>query len=477
MDPSTMGELVDVMQPAAVELVGDDAPIGPDVVIDSRAATPGSLFVALPGERVDGHAFAPAAVANGAAGVIGTALTDAHVPHILAADAVEALSQLARGLVRRARARGTLSIGVTGSSGKTSTKDLMAQMFEAAGPTVAPVGSQNNEIGVPLTACRVARDTRYLVSEMGARGIGHIAWLTSLVGLDIGVCLNVGRAHVGEFGGMEATALAKSEIVSGLAADGWAVLNADDPLVAAMAGATRARVAWFGEGLLSGGDLRVAARDVALDPLARASFTLVVDDGGPERAARVRLGVIGRHQVSNALAAAAAGLAAGLDLADVAAALSAAEPRSRWRMELEARDDGVLILNDAYNANPDSMAVGLDALMQLTRTSREKHAHARAIAVLGDMLELGPEAAELHRDLGRRAAEAGVAEVVAVGGLAAEVAAGAAAGGALARVAERDIVAGSLTLTPGDVVLVKGSRGVGLEKVAAELIARDGGAS
>jgi UDP-N-acetylmuramoyl-tripeptide--D-alanyl-D-alanine ligase len=146
-------------------------------------------------------------------------------------------------------------------------------------------------------------------------------------------------------------------------------------------------------------------------------------------------------------------------------------------MELEARDDGVLILNDAYNANPDSMAVGLDALMQLTRTSREKHAHARAIAVLGDMLELGPEAAELHRDLGRRAAEAGVAEVVAVGGLAAEVAAGAAAGGALARVAERDIVAGSLTLTPGDVVLVKGSRGVGLEKVAAELIARDGGAS
>ena len=477
MDPSTMGELVELMQPAAVELVGDDGPIGPDVVIDSRAATPGSLFVALPGERVDGHEFAPAAVANGAAGVIGMALTDADVPHILAADSVEALSLLARGLVLRARARGTLSIGVTGSSGKTSTKDLMAQVFEAAGPTVAPVGSQNNEIGVPLTACRVARDTRYLVTEMGARGIGHIAWLTSLVGLDIGVCLNVGRAHVGEFGGMEATALAKSEIVSGLAADGWAVLNADDPLVAAMAGATRARVAWFGEGPLSGGDLRVTARDVVLDPLARASFTLVADDGGPERAARVRLGVIGRQQVSNALAAAAAGLAAGLDLDDVAAALSAAEARSRWRMELEARADGVLILNDAYNANPDSMAVALDTLARLAETSRERHPGARAVAVLGDMLELGPDAAELHRDLGRRAAEAGVAEVVAVGGLADEVAAGAAAGGTLARVAERDIVAGSLTLTPGDVVLVKGSRGVGLERVAAELIAQDGGAS
>ncbi len=477
MDPSTMAELVELMQPAAVELVGGDVPVGPDVVIDSRAATPGSLFVALPGERVDGHAFAPAAVANGAAGVIGMALTDADVPHLLAADSVEALSWLARGLVRRARARGTLSVGVTGSSGKTSTKDLMAQVFESAGPTVAPVGSQNNEIGVPLTACRVTRDTRYLVSEMGARGIGHIAWLTSLVGLDVGVCLNVGRAHVGEFGGMEATALAKSEIVSGLAPDGWAVLNADDPLVAAMAGATPARIAWFGEGTLRGGDLRVTAREVTLDALARASFTLVADDGGSERTARVALGVIGRHQVSNALAAAAAALVAGLDLDGVAAALSAAGPRSRWRMELETRSDGVLVLNDAYNANPDSMAVALDTLQRLTATSRDEHPDARAYAVLGDMLELGSDAAELHRDLGRRAAAAGVAEVIAVGGLADDVAAGAAAGGVSARVAARETVAASLTLRPGDVVLVKGSRGVGLEKVAAELIAREGGAS
>nr|WP_297107059.1 UDP-N-acetylmuramoyl-tripeptide--D-alanyl-D-alanine ligase [Tessaracoccus sp.] len=486
MDPSTMAELVELMQPAAVELVGADAPIGPDVVIDSRAATPGSLFVALPGERVDGHAFAPAAVANGAAGVIGMALTEADVPHILAVDSVEALSWLARGVVRRARARGTVSIGVTGSSGKTSTKDLMAQVFEAAGPTVAPVGSQNNEIGVPLTACRVTRDTRYLVSEMGARGIGHIAWLTSLVGLDIGVCLNVGRAHVGEFGGMEATALAKSEIVSGLSSDGWAVLNADDPLVAAMAAATQARIAWFGErevppvgtgGPLAAGALRVTARDVALDARARASFTLVADDGAAERVAQVTLGVIGRHQVSNALAAAATALAAGLDLDDVAAALSAAGPRSRWRMELETRADGVLILNDAYNANPDSMAVALDTLARLSATSRETHPEARACAVLGDMLELGPEAAELHRDLGRRAAKAGVAEVIAVGGFAGDVAAGAAAGGVSARVAARETVAASLTLRPGDVVLVKGSRGVGLEKVAAELIAQEGGAS
>nr|WP_231979172.1 Mur ligase family protein [Tessaracoccus coleopterorum] len=174
--------------------------------------------------------------------------TGADAPHILAADSVDALSWLARGVVAEARVRGMLSIGVTGSSGKTSTKDLMAQVFEAAGATVAPVGSQNNEIGVPLTACRVGDDTAYLISEMGARGIGHISWLTSLVGLDIGVCLNIGRAHVGEFGGMETTAKAKSEIVADLAPTGWAVLNADDALVAGMAAATRARIAWFGEG-------------------------------------------------------------------------------------------------------------------------------------------------------------------------------------------------------------------------------------
>lgn len=245
----TMLELVELMQPAAVELFGGDedaeVAVGPDVVIDNRRATEGCLFVAIPGERVDGHAYAEAAVQAGASGIIGMYSTDAAVPHILAADSVEAMSWLARGVVRHERARGMVSIGVTGSSGKTSTKDLMAQVFEAAGPTVAPVGSQNNEVGVPLTACRVDAHTRFLISEMGARGIGHIAWLTSLVGLDVAVCLNVGRAHVGEFGGVEETARAKSEIVTGLSEKGWAVLNADDPAVAAMAHSTDAQIAWF----------------------------------------------------------------------------------------------------------------------------------------------------------------------------------------------------------------------------------------
>ena len=368
-----------------------------------------------------------------------------------------------------------VSIGVTGSSGKTSTKDLMAQVFEAAGPTVAPVGSQNNEVGVPLTACRVDDDTAYLVSEMGARGVGHIAWLTSLVGLDVGVCLNVGRAHVGEFGGVEATAQAKSEIVADLAEDGWAVLNADDPAVAAMRERTRARIAWFGEGDLPDGDLRVTARGVTLNALSQASFELVAHDGRTERAAPVTLRVIGRHQVGNSLAAAAAALAVGLDLGLIATALSGASPRSSWRMELHPRADGVLILNDAYNANPDSMAVALATAVELGHGSRTEHPGARVVAVLGDMLELGPLAPELHEELGRLAADLGVAEVVAVGGLAEHVVAGAAAEGLPARASDRASVAGSLSLGPGDVVLIKGSRGVGLEAVAAELADGYGG--
>ncbi|MHA6512236.1 UDP-N-acetylmuramoyl-tripeptide--D-alanyl-D-alanine ligase [Tessaracoccus sp. Z1128] len=477
MRPRTLNELVELMQPAPVELFGDpaDAVVGPDVVIDNRAATPGALFVAIPGERVDGHAYAPAAVEAGAAAVIGQALTAAPVPHILAEDSVAALSWLARGIVREARARGMISIGVTGSSGKTSTKDLLAQVFEAAGPTVAPAGSQNNEVGVPLTACRVGDDTAYLVSEMGARGVGHIAWLTSLVGLDIGMCLNVGRAHVGEFGGVEATARAKSEIVAGLAEDGWAVLNADDPAVAAMRGRTRARIAWFGEGDLPDGGLRVTARNVTLNALSQAAFDLVVDDGEGERTARVTLTVIGRHQVGNSLAAAAAAVAAGLDLGLIASALSGAAPRSSWRMELHPRADGVLILNDAYNANPDSMAVALRTAVELGQGTRTEHPEARVVAVLGDMLELGPMAPALHEEVGRLAADLGVAEVVAVGGLAEHVVAGAAAEGLSARVSDRDSVAASLTLAPGDVVLIKGSRGVGLETVAAELADGNGG--
>ncbi len=469
-----LSELVELMQPAAVEVVGDDTVIGPGVVLDNREATPGSLFVAIPGSRVDGHSFAPQAVAAGAAAVLGSFVTEAGVPHILVEDTVQGLSWLARGLVREERARGMVSFGVTGSSGKTSTKDLLAQVLEARGTTVAPVGSQNNEIGVPLTACRIDGSTQFLVSEMGSRGAGHIEWLTSLVGLDVGMVLNVGRAHVGEFGGIEQTARAKSEIITGLEPGGWAVLNADDPACRAMRDATVARVAWFGEGDLPEGDLKVAARDVVCDESARAAFTLAVTRESETVSAPVSLRVIGRHQVSNALAAAAAGLAVGMTVAEVAGALSAAESRSDWRMELVHCSRDRIVLNDAYNANPDSMAAALRTAANLISGQRRRHPGARAVAVLGDMLELGPESGGLHAEAGALAADLGIDEVIAVGEHAGIMAEAARERGIEARAATRE-EASQVDLAAGDLLLVKGSRSVGLELVADAVTKRIGG--
>nr|WP_319946990.1 UDP-N-acetylmuramoyl-tripeptide--D-alanyl-D-alanine ligase [Tessaracoccus caeni] len=460
------------MEPEPVELFGEDALVGPDVVIDNRAATPGAVFVAIPGERVDGHRFAKAAAEAGAGAVIGTSVTDAEIPHILCADSVQGLSALARGLVREQRTRGMLSLGVTGSSGKTSTKDLLAQILESAGPTVAPVGSQNNEIGVPLTACRIDDDTRFLVSEMGARGVGHIAWLTSLVPLDVAVVINVGQAHIGEFGDIDQVAAAKSELVADLPESGWAVLNADDPLVRAMAERTPARIAWVGESDLPDGELRVTAREVTLDALSRASFELVVTTPSGTETAPVGLKVVGRHNVGNALSAAAAALAAGLTVAQVAAALSEAETRSAWRMALAEREDGVLVLNDAYNANPNSMEAALATLAQLVAARRSEYPQARAVAVLGDMLELGEDSAVLHHQLGLRAGSLAEAEVFAIGEFAADVVAGAKDADVPARVTTRDEVAALLDLRPGDVLLIKGSRGIGLERVADEVMGK-----
>ncbi len=464
-----LSELVALMQPAAVEVVGDDVLVGPDVVTDNRAVTPGAVFVAIPGERVDGHSFAAAAQEAGASAVVGMYVTDADVPHLLGEDSVQTLSWIARGVVKEARARGMLSIGVTGSSGKTSTKDLIFQVLEQAGETVAPSGSLNNEIGVPLTACRVTDSTRFLVSEMGARGIGHIKWLTSLVPLDIAVALNVGSAHAGEFGGIEVTARAKSEIVEDLPSDGWAVLNADDDHVRAMASKTKAHIAWVGTGALPEGDLRVTARDITVDAVSRPRFTLEVSDEKGTRSAPVALSVVGRHQVGNALSAAAVGVIAGMDVERIAAALSAAVARSNWRMALSELSSGALLVNDAYNANPESVIAALNTVAEMVDFNRDTHPGATATAVLGDMLELGANAHDAHVGIGRRCADLGFSKVIAVGEFAPAIVEGAAEGVPECFVATRDEVARHLAPGAGDVVLVKGSRAVGLEQVAAAL--------
>jgi UDP-N-acetylmuramoyl-tripeptide--D-alanyl-D-alanine ligase len=442
---------------------GDPAAVvtGP-VVIDSRQATPGALFAALAGERADGHDFAAAAVAKGAVAVLGSRPVDG-VPVIVVQDVTAALAALAHAVL--GRLPGATVVGITGSSGKTSTKDLTAQLVERLGPTISPEGSLNNEIGLPLTVLRADEATRYLVLEMSARGPGHITALCDIAPPRIGAVLNVGRAHAGEFGSLEGVAKAKGELPEALPADGVAVLNADDPRVIAMAGRTKARVTTFG----SAGHVR--ATGISLDDLGRASFRLVMPDGS----ASVTLGLHGAHHVANALAAAAIAAELGMAVPDITDALSAATARSKKRMELHERPDGVLVVNDAYNANPDSMKAAIEALAHMTRGRR------RGFAVLGHMAELGDISIPSHAEAGRLAARAGVTGLIAVGDDARPVLDGARAeagwhGEALAAPDAPAAVATLRNLLrPGDVVLVKASKSAGLWEVADGLLAEVAG--
>ncbi len=387
---------------------------------------------------------------------------------IVVPDVTLALGALARAVLRRLP--GVTVVGITGSSGKTSTKDLTGQVVERLGPAIAPEGSLNNEIGLPLTVLRADESTRYLILEMSARGIGHIAYLAGIAPPRIGAVLNVGRAHAGEFGSVDAVAKAKGELVEALpaAADGGvAVLNADDPSVAAMAARTGARVVTTSTA--PGRDADVRATDIRLDELGRASFCLTIDG----ITANVTLRLHGRHHVANALAAAAVAAELGMETAAIADALSAATARSKKRMELTRRPDGVLVVNDAYNANPDSTRAAIEALAHLASNGR------RGIAVLGYMAELGDIEAQSHEEAGRLAAQSGAALVVAVGAGAAPVLDGARAtsgwpGEAIAVPDPKSAVAELKNrLRPGDVVLVKASKAAGLWEVADGLLAED----
>jgi UDP-N-acetylmuramoyl-tripeptide--D-alanyl-D-alanine ligase len=459
--PLTLGQVAAITGGA---LAGADpaVTVTGEFVIDSRRAGPGGVFVAVAGERVDGHSFGPAAMALGAVAMLGTRAVDG-VPSVVVADVPAALASLARHVL--SELPGAVIAGITGSSGKTSVKDLAAQLVERLGPTIAPAGSFNTEYGLPLTILRANADTRYLVLEMSARGIGHIAYLCGIAPPQYGVVLNVGHAHAGEFGGLDQVAIAKGELVEALPATGTAILNADDPRVAAMASRTIARILTFSTTPASG-DFR--AEDVRLDGLGRASFMLVTPDG----AVAVSLRLHGAHQVPNALAAAALAHSLGLGLDDIADGLSNAVARSRWRMEVTERADGMVIINDAYNANPESVRAALDALRHLAAGQ----GGGRAFAVLGHMAELGDTSASEHIAVGEYAATAGVAGLIAVGDEAAPVLDGARGvtswrGDAVAVPDGRAALAILRDwLKPGDVVLVKASRAASLEGVAAELL-------
>jgi UDP-N-acetylmuramoyl-tripeptide--D-alanyl-D-alanine ligase len=421
----------------------DDVVVDGPVSTDSRECGPGSLYVARVGDRADGHDFVPDAVAAGAVGALASRPVEG-VPCVVVDDVQTAFGRLARGVVDRIPELRV--VGITGSSGKTSVKDLLASVLGSVAETVAPVNSLNGEIGVPLTVCRVTPTTRFLVAEMGARGIGHVEYLTRIAPPQVAIVLNVGTAHVGEFGSRENIARAKAELPRAVPAEGLSILNADDPLVRAMADGLASRVQLVGVAQ----DADVRASDVVLDDRGRPSFTLVT----PAGARPVTLRLSGAHHVGNALAVAAAALELGMSLDQVAAGLGAAEPASRWRMEITERPDGVVVVNDAYNANPESMRAALDALAAMATPGRRW-------AVLGGMLELGDDSESAHAGVGRYAATLGIDHVVAVGDGARAISE-AAPGSEW--VPDRDAAHALLAdrLRPGDLVLLKSSRDSGL---------------
>ncbi|SER12580.1 UDP-N-acetylmuramoyl-tripeptide--D-alanyl-D-alanine ligase [Lentzea albida] len=452
------------------------------IEFDTRKITGGGLFLALPGERVDGHDFAAQAVAAGAAGVLAGREVDAPAviappvetrhanAYVLAGDTngegaavLEALAKLARHVTDRLE--DLTIVGITGSAGKTSTKDLIAQVLRPVGDVIAPPESFNNELGHPWTALRSTEDTRFLVLELSARGIGHIANLCEIAPPKFGAVLNVGTAHLSEFGSREGIAQGKGELVEALPEDGVAILNADDPLVAGMASRTKAKVVLVGEN--PNADVR--AENIVLDEQARASFTLKTAKGD----AQVKLGLNGTHQVGNALVAAAIALELGATPEEVAQRLGAAERVSAHRMDITDRPDGVTVIDDAYNANPDSVRAALKALASIARSTTPAR---RSWAVLGPMAELGDDAVREHDEIGRLVVRLDISKLVVVGEAARAMHQGAHLEGSWGdesvRVPDADAAIALLQgeVRPGDVVLVKASNAYRLWRIAEALL-------
>ncbi|MGH3704663.1 MAG: UDP-N-acetylmuramoyl-tripeptide--D-alanyl-D-alanine ligase [Agromyces sp.] len=440
----------------------DDTVIDGVVTTDSREVEPGGVFVAKRGEFDDGHRFAPTAAEQGAALLIVEHALDLAVPQIIVADSVDALGALATEVVRRVRALGRLRIvGVTGSNGKTTTKNLLRTVLEHVGPTVAARASFNNEVGAPITMLELTNDTEFLVAEMGASGVGEIARLVRMARPDVGIVLKVGLAHAGEFGGIEQTVRAKSEMVTDLLETDVAVLNSDDPRVVPMAGLTAARVVWFGFG--ESADVR--ATDVRAH--ARGTEFAVTIPGG--ETAHVRFSVLGEHHVMNALAAIAASVELGVPLASVVEALEQVTLAERWRMQVMGGRDGVTIINDAYNASPDSMSAALKTLAQV------KNPEARTIAVLGEMSELGEFSGEEHDRIGLLAVRLGISQLVVVGAGARRLHITAINEGswdgesAFVESADEAFDLVTSSVRPGDTVLVKSSNSAGLRLLGDRL--------
>lgn len=449
-----------------------------EVVHDSRMVQPGDLYLALHGEVHNGHDFVGAALANGAQAILvdqdfvastPTLDLDPSIVVLVVADTLTALGKLANLCLNQTSK--LMVIAVTGSSGKTSTKDILAQILAQQGSTIAPPGSFNNDIGLPMTVLKVDHETKYLVLEMGARGLGHISRLTAIAPPEIGLVLNVGSAHAGEFGSIDATRRAKRELVESLPATGFAVLNTDDPNVLAMASATAAQVVTFGGSATA--DIQVS--NIELDEMARPTFDLVFGSGITSEhtsasSYRVKLPLAGVHNSYNAAAAAAVALLTGVPATAIVSALEQVRSISPGRMNVIETSAEITIIDDSYNANVESMLAGLKALAQTGRGRT-------TWAVLGEMRELGENTIMAHDEIGRAVVRLGIDNLIVVGQSARPMFLAAAAEGFYngeARFADTIEDAKRILdneLESGDVVFVKASRAANLDRLVAELVA------
>ncbi len=394
--------LSEIAAAVAGSLYGEDDVVTALVETDSRLVNVGSLFVAKPGEVTDGHLFLGSALEKGAVGAIVQSKQDSGISQIVVKDSVEALGKLATYVIAKLHEAGRLRVvAVTGSNGKTSTKNMLRSILEKFGNTISPIESYNNEVGAPISMLKADFETDFLVAELGAGGIGSIKYLAEMCQPDVAVELKVGLAHVGEFGGIETTFEIKSELVKALRDSSQVILNADDSLVTQMAQFTNAEKTWFGTN--EGADVR--AENIALT-LTGTRFDLLVNG---ETLGPVNLRILGEHQVMNALASLAVAKVLGLDIRSAIASLEELDLAERWRMQLLSGPNGSLVINDAYNASPDSMRAALQTLATL---GRQGH---KTIAILGEMAELGHESVAQHDEIGRLVVRLNIDQLFVVG--------------------------------------------------------------
>lgn len=455
--------LRDIADAVGGRLIGADLLVTGSVETDSRLVNAGSLFVCKPGEFDDGHNFAQAAIDSGAVALIVERELPLAVAQILVGDSVIALGRLAADVLRRVRADSDIKvIGITGSNGKTSTKNMLREILQQHGETIAPIESYNNEVGAPISILKISNETKYLVVELGAGGLGSIEYLTKIARPDIGVLLKVGLAHAGEFGGVETTLKIKSELVRELGPDATLVYNADDAMVVSTLDLTTAHKLSFG----TNSDAAIQIQGAELS-LAGTSASISFPDGVE---LPLKLQILGEHQLMNAAAALAVAEVLGLERQKSISALESMKLAERWRMQLTERADGVYIINDAYNASPDSMKAALQTLAQL---GRQGH---RTIAVLGEMAELGEYSAQEHDTIGRLAVRFNIDQVVVVGAGAKIIHMGASQEGSwdgeskfFESITEA-LEALRGMLEPGDVVLVKSSKSANLRHLGDDLL-------